>query len=166
MIFFLNSFSFSLPHSHIQAGGSFQLRLYWPIWSLLWSWGHWAPFSTAYLDELVEEDLVVLVDCDVLFVRQEIFRLLSLLSILPHLSGYHLCVFDCLIASANTVHFLAMCLHFSIGKVPGWDYCVHIGAGPLSRNRSTAMSRIKGRSTIRGVTYCLLRNSRAWLFSM
>ena len=113
MILLLNSFSFSFSHSHVQTCRSLQLWLDGPSGSFLRCGSHWAPLSTAYLDELIEEDLIILVNCQVLLIGKEIFRLLSLLSISFQLLGDHLGILNGLVSPANARHFLCVRIHFS-----------------------------------------------------
>ena len=124
MIFLFYSFSFSFSHAHVQTSWAFQWWLLWPINSSFWCWCHWTPFATANLDEFVQQDLIVLVNRKVLLIRQEIFRLLSLLSIPLELLRDLLRVLRSYIIFANVVHLFYVGFHLSIIVCEQWvSYC-------------------------------------------
>ena len=114
MIFFLNSFSFSFSHTHVQTRWSLQQRLHRACVSFLRRRRHRAPLAAAYLNELVQEDLIVLINCQVLFICQEIFCLLSLLPVPLQLGGDDLRVLNRLVRPADARHFLLVRIHLSI----------------------------------------------------
>ena len=87
MVFSLNSFGFSLAHDHVQTLRALYSHRVVPLLLPFRGFGDTAPLSTADLDQLVKEDLVVLVDSYIFLVGQELLCFGSILTVLLNLIG-------------------------------------------------------------------------------
>jgi len=68
VIFFLDSFSFSFSDSHVETSRPFNFNRVVSDSLSSRNRGYGAPLSTGDLDQLVEKDFVVFVDCNVFLV--------------------------------------------------------------------------------------------------
>ena len=122
MIFTLNTFSFTFSHAHVKTHRTARARrldhilAHRSISILADGRCHRAPLARAYLDQLVEQDLVILVDCQVAFILQEILRFLSLFpALLKHLA-YIASRLNLLgLARVNPLDLLLMVHELSVG---------------------------------------------------
>ena len=115
MVFFLNSFSFTFASNHIQAGWPL-LRLSSFLWVSSGCCDDTAPFSTTDLDQLVQQNLIVFVDCNVPFVSHELLGLLSVHTVLSHLVGDVFGFLDSFVGGGDLRHLLLMLFHLMISQ--------------------------------------------------
>lgn len=106
MIFSLNPLSFALSHPHIEALKTANLDRLVPDLLLLGYWGHTAPLAAGYLDQLIKEDLVILINCYIPLISEEFLGLFPLVPIPFHHSRHILRILYGLVRHRNLIYLL------------------------------------------------------------
>ena len=114
VVLLLDSLSFPFPCEHVQT-----------CWALLrvrdcsllswvspWSGDYTAPLAATDLHQLIQQNLVVFIDSDILFVGHEFLGLHSVDSVLAHLTGDVLCLPYGLVGRSYVSHLLMVLVHF------------------------------------------------------